>query len=88
VKSAWEGFDARDRDAASRRLARARDLRTKLADAGLLEGMSLASLPDVDAIESAMLGAGDAKEARRNFASWAHNTQTSQPMPAFVKKKE
>ena len=88
VRAAWEGFDARDRDAVARRLGRARELRVKLADAGLVPAGAVPSLPDVDAIEAAMLGSGDAREARRTFASWAHNTQTSQPMPAFVKKKE
>ena len=88
VKSAWDGFDRRDRDAASRRLARARSLRAKLAEAGLLTGAAVAVLPDVDAIEAAMLGTGDAREVRRAFTSWAHNTQTSQPMPAWVAKKK
>ncbi len=87
VKSAWEGFDARDRGAVSRRLGRVREMRAKLVDAGLLAAPALALLPDVDAIEAAMLGTGDPREARRTFASWAHNTQTSQPMPAFKKKE-
>jgi hypothetical protein len=80
IRAAWDGFDARDFEAVGRRLGRARELRAKLLEAGLLSVPQLEELPDVSAIEAAMVGPsmGEAREARRTFASWAHNTQNSQ----------
>ena len=61
-----------------RRLERARAVRAILLDAGLVTAAQLVDLPDIDVVQAAMSGAGgDAREARRRFASWAHNTQSS-----------
>lgn len=78
VRSAWDAMDAGDRDAMLRRLERARTLRTVLLERGLVTYAQLADLPDVDVVQAAMSSAGgEAREARRRFASWAHNTQVS-----------
>jgi hypothetical protein len=78
VRSAWDAMDAGDRDAMARRLERARTLRTALLERGLVSYAQLADIPDVDVVQSAMSSAGgEAREARRRFASWAHNTQVS-----------
>jgi hypothetical protein len=78
VRGAWDAMDAGDSNAVQRRLERARTLRTVLLDAGLVTHAQLVDLPDVDVVRAAMGGAGgEAREARRRFASWAHNTQVS-----------
>ena len=78
VRSAWDAMDAGDQSAVNRRLERARTLRTILLDCGLVSHAQLADLPDVDVVRTAMFSAGgEAREARRRFASWAHNTQSS-----------
>jgi Mg-chelatase subunit ChlD len=78
VRSAWDAMDAGDRDAVARRLDRARALRRIIADAGLVPQSRLATLPDVDVVQEAMFMAGGAaREARKRFTSWAHNTQVS-----------
>lgn len=78
VRSAWDAMDAGDREAMLRRLERARTLRTVLLERGLVTYAQLADLPDVDVVQAAMSSAGgEAREARRRFASWAHNTQVS-----------
>jgi Mg-chelatase subunit ChlD len=78
VRSAWDGLDRGDRDAVTRRLERARALRRLFIERGLVRDDELRSMPDVDAVERAMFSATDeAKEARRRFSSWAHNTQLS-----------
>ncbi|MBI5513120.1 MAG: VWA domain-containing protein [Deltaproteobacteria bacterium] len=78
VRSAWDAVDQGDREAVARRLERARVLRRVLWERGLVDPPQLAGLPDVDVIQEAMLAAGGAaREARRRFTSWAHNTQVS-----------
>lgn len=78
VRAAWEGLDRGDREAVARRLDRARALRRLLVDRGLVRDDELRHVPNVDAVERAMFSANDdAKEARRKFSSWAHNTQLS-----------
>lgn len=86
VRSAWDAYDACDRDAVRRRLGRARELRRVLLEAGLLDATCLAELPDVEVIEAAMLGGGaEMREARRAFSSWAHNTQVSLVLNSRIK---
>lgn len=78
VRSAWDAMDAGNQPAMLRRLERARAVRGILLDAGLVTAAQLVDLPDIDVVQAAMSGAGgDAREARRRFASWAHNTQSS-----------
>jgi Ca-activated chloride channel family protein len=78
VRSAWDAVDQGDREAVLRRLERARVLRRVLWERALVEPSQLAGMPDVDVIQEAMLSAGGAaREARRRFTSWAHNTQVS-----------
>lgn len=78
VRSAWDAMDTGDREAVHRRLDRARALRRVLLDRGLVDAELLRALPDVDLVQQAMFSAGgEAREARRKFASWAHNTQLS-----------
>ncbi len=78
VRSAWDAMDAGDREAVARRLDRARTLRRILVDCGLVGGTRLQSLPDLDVVQEAMFAAGGAsRDARKRFASWAHNTQVS-----------
>lgn len=78
VRSAWDAMDAGNQPAMLRRLERARAVRAILLDAGLVTAAQLVDLPDIDVVQAAMSGAGgDAREARRRFASWAHNTQSS-----------
>ncbi|MFO0650382.1 MAG: VWA domain-containing protein [Polyangiales bacterium] len=78
VRSAWDAMDSGDREAVARRLDRARTLRKILGDLGLVTATRLATLPDVDVVQEAMFLAGGAsREARKRFASWAHNTQVS-----------
>ncbi len=78
VRTAWEGLDRGDRDAVLRRLERARSLRRLFVERGLVRDDELLHMPNVDAVERAMFSASDeAKEARRKFSSWAHNTQLS-----------
>ncbi len=78
VRSAWDAMDAGDKEAVHRRLDRAKALRRVLLDRGLVDAELLRALPDVDLVQQAMFSAGgEAREARRKFASWAHNTQLS-----------
>lgn len=78
VRSAWDAMDSGDREAVARRLDRARTLRRLLVEANLVGGTRLASLPDLDVVQEAMFSVGGAsREARKRFASWAHNTQVS-----------
>ncbi|MEZ4391906.1 MAG: VWA domain-containing protein [Polyangiales bacterium] len=78
VRSAWDAMDAGNQPAMLRRLERARAVRAVLLDAGLVGAAQFVDLPDLDVVQAAMSGAGgDAREARRRFASWAHNTQSS-----------
>lgn len=78
VRSAWDGMDRSDREAVARRLDRARTLRRRLVEAGLVGGTRLQTLPDLDAVQEAMFSVGGAsREARKRFTSWAHNTQVS-----------
>lgn len=78
VRAAWDGLDRGDRDAVTRRLERARGLRRLFTERGLVRDDELLHMPNVDAVERAMFSASDeAKEARRRFSSWAHNTQLS-----------
>lgn len=78
IRSAWDAMDAGNQGAMNRRLERARSMRSILLDAGLVTHGQLSDLPDVDLVQSAMVAAGgEAREARRRFASWAHNTQSS-----------
>jgi Ca-activated chloride channel family protein len=78
VRSAWDAMDSGDREAVARRLDRARTLRRKLVEANLVGGTRLQSLPNLDVVQEAMFAMGGAaREARRRFASWAHNTQVS-----------
>ena len=78
VRSAWDALDAGDRDAVLRRLDRARALRRLLVERGLVARSEVDAIPDVDVVQAAMFAAGgEAREARRRFASWAHNTQHS-----------
>jgi Ca-activated chloride channel family protein len=78
VRSAWDAMDSGDREAVARRLDRARTLRRLLVEANLVGGTRLQSLPDLDVVQEAMFAVGGAsREARKRFASWAHNTQVS-----------
>lgn len=93
IRSAWNGLDAGRRDAVLRRLDRARTLRTRVIECGLVSADDLASLPDVDLVQAAMLSMGpEASEARRRFTSWEHNTQHSfvgfeLPVPTKLRPK-
>lgn len=76
VRSAWEAFDQKDTEAVKRRLGRARALREALA--GLVDAAKLGLLPDVDVIEGVMTRGGqESAQAKKTFASWAHNLHTS-----------
>lgn len=78
VRSAWDALDVGDREAVTRRLERARSMRKLLTEKGLVDPTKLGMIPDVDVVQQAMFAAGgEAREARRRFTSWAHNTQHS-----------
>ncbi len=78
IRSAWDALDTGDRTAMLRRLERARKLRQVLVARGLVTAAQVEALPDIEAVTAAMnANEAQAREARRKFASWAHNTQSS-----------
>ncbi len=78
IRSAWDALDGGDREAMQRRLDRARKLRRILVERGLVSPVRLEALPDIEAVHRAMTATeAQSREARRRFASWAHNTQSS-----------
>jgi hypothetical protein len=89
IRSAWDGYDAKDPVAVARRLGRAREFRAMLRRQELLDTSLASGLPDLDAIQKAMSGrvAGrEVREARRTFASWEHNTHVSQILHMFPRR--
>lgn len=80
VRSAWDAVEARDSDAVARRLNRAMHLRKMLTDSGLVHPADRESLPNLEVLQSIMLGPKDAgqEQLKRTWHAIAYNTGMSQ----------
>ncbi len=80
VRSAWDAVEARDPDAVLRRLERARYLRKMLGESGLVRPADRDALPNLDVLQSVMLGPKDAgqEQLKRTWHAIAYNTGMSQ----------
>jgi Mg-chelatase subunit ChlD len=80
VRSAWDAVEARDPEAVTRRLARAMHLRKVLTESGLVSVEDREVLPNLEVLQSVMLGPKDAgqEQLKRTWHSIAYNTGMAQ----------